>query len=1144
MRIGDYEFLEQLGEGGMAVVYRARHLSAGREVALKILRPRSDGSITGRARARDEIRATAQLTHPNIVSLLDVGTVERDLVVEGFDVAAGTDFLVLELMRGGALSSHWLRDWPQVQRLLAHVLAGLAHAHARGVIHRDLKPDNILLDDVLSTSTPKIADFGLAHLDPDTVLQGSGQFSGTPHYMAPEQIRGELRDYGPWTDLYAVGCVAHELVTGRPPYQGSNYLDVLNQHLHADRPSLPRGLPVPPGLEAWLGWLLDKDPRSRCQHAADAAWSLLTLPPVPAPAPLASNATPVASVATTLAAPTIPWLPETLPMVRNSEAFPGVESAPSHRVDEAPLPTKLIPPVPRIWAEELGHHRQVLRHTGVKLHGLRPVPLLRRDEERALLWNALRAVHDAGTPMCILVEGASGTGKSRLLGSFAAAAAECGAARSLWAEHERRDEFHGLGGMVRRHFRIGGLDAASALERIERWLGDLASPEFLRQARLWTPWVGHHASNRDPADVTPTTVGTAHELLGMLTRDRPAVLVVDDAQWGPEALFVLREILRRDELPVLAVLAHDPTAVDAWPGVDGLLRDLAASPQTRRIVLDPVPDKAQHALLTEWYGLEFEAAVGLLAHSRGDLRYLQNLLADAIERGALEASADGWAIGRPEELSLPRDTFQLVRDRLDRFLQDASASGGSVEMALELAATLGSRFEEDVFRRGCAGFAAGADEVLEQAHRAHLLEPTSGGDWRFVDEMIRAVLLRSAAASGRDVEMHERAARALRPVASRGSDHFTRYATHVARSAADLPALGIVIDAARTFLWKDRELVRMIELFREIASALPLEIDSPVVVDAITLYARYQLHPYGEFDAACSLLTESLAAARRIGDERLSSEAAAALAWWEICVAPTSDTAVRLADEALGGLPAIDSPESRARVVGDATLVLGCVGRAAEADRILQDAYDSFASDDEVACRTYVASYGLEVAICGGLLERIPVWMARANDERESASGHDTLVWRHRAQAAEMLDEHDELLRCKAQLEALAPYSNRNPLVLTELLAVLSACRHDPAATSHRQLEWFDHLVSPTLYEYVRLQLAHVLLAVVDGDSARAARHLALAEPGLRTGKVVYGIARDASLAAERARQQGMNEIADALASIAARQWEKLGHPR
>ena len=256
-----YELLEVLGEGGMGVVWKARQMRLNRLVALKLLRSAGMASAESLARFRREAEAVARLRHANIVQIYEVG--EHD----------GEPYLALEFAGGGNLAQK-LADGPlppsQAAELVETLARAMHHVHQHGILHRDLKPGNVLLDE---TGAAKIGDFGLAkQLDEATAHTQTGAILGTPSYMAPEQTGGEKATVGPPTDVYALGAILYETLTGRPPFRGPTALDTLAQ-VREREPVPPRQLQpsVPRDLETICLKCLHKEPRKRYASAADLA---------------------------------------------------------------------------------------------------------------------------------------------------------------------------------------------------------------------------------------------------------------------------------------------------------------------------------------------------------------------------------------------------------------------------------------------------------------------------------------------------------------------------------------------------------------------------------------------------------------------------------------------------------------------------------------------------------------------------------------------------------------------------------------------------------------------------------------------------------------------------------------------------------
>jgi serine/threonine protein kinase len=265
---GEYEILGELGRGGMGVVYKARQVSLGRLAALKVLLTGPHASAEDLARFQTEARAVADLQHPNIVQ------------VYGFGEHDGKPFLALEYLDGGNLRR--FEGLPQEAKTVARVMEALAqalqHAHDKKIVHRDLKPANVLLagkpDTPLGECQPRIADFGLAKRigGEDAGHTATNAIMGTPAYMAPEQARGSTRDVGPAADIYGLGAILYQLLTGLPPFRGSSIQEVLLMVQSAD-PLPPRQLlpSIPLDLQTICLKCLEKEPGRRYPSAGELA---------------------------------------------------------------------------------------------------------------------------------------------------------------------------------------------------------------------------------------------------------------------------------------------------------------------------------------------------------------------------------------------------------------------------------------------------------------------------------------------------------------------------------------------------------------------------------------------------------------------------------------------------------------------------------------------------------------------------------------------------------------------------------------------------------------------------------------------------------------------------------------------------------
>lgn len=278
-----YRLGERLGEGGMGEVWRGSDELLGRPVAVKLLRGVFESEATT-ARFRQEARTAARLNHPHVVTVYDFGAHEERL------------YLVMELVDGHSLQRELAMtgtlSHPRTAAIAAQAAAGLAAAHAQGIIHRDIKPANLLL---ASDGTVKVGDFGLARFtdESSTALTRVGHVMGTIDYLAPERVVGHPTD--PASDVYALGCVLYALLTGHPPFRSDTPASVMYQHVH-DSPVPPRQLcpDLPEAFEARLLRMLAKDPAERPTARQVAGWfasPALAVVPVAkaAPAPAQSS---------------------------------------------------------------------------------------------------------------------------------------------------------------------------------------------------------------------------------------------------------------------------------------------------------------------------------------------------------------------------------------------------------------------------------------------------------------------------------------------------------------------------------------------------------------------------------------------------------------------------------------------------------------------------------------------------------------------------------------------------------------------------------------------------------------------------------------------------------------------------------------
>jgi len=445
----------------------------------------------------------------------------------------------MPLMTEGTLSDRCGdMPWSAQRQVLRAILSALAHAHARGVIHRDIKPSNLLF----GRDGVQLADFGIAHSIAGTSDE-PWPAAGTPAWMAPEQFEGRWRDFGPWTDLYALGCVAWAMACGKRPFdtQGREISAAYRAHRTWPAPRIRATQPLPRGLEPWIHRLMAKDPADRYGHAADALRDLDAL---------------------------------------EDDAEP--------------------PRWPEHWPQDRVGSARRLGGAGLGLYGLRGIPMVGRGPERDALWTALTRAWTRSRVHIAWLEGPAGTGKSRLARWLAETAAEAGMARWLHAVHSpdggRAD---GLAPLARRLLRAEGLEGSALRDRAQRlvdpsvalavaeWLSGGAGSRhgLLRELleaesrdRPLVLWLDDIVRNADTVDFV------AHLLEADPARAILCVMTArteDLAEYPAQAARV-RELLELSAATTLTVGALPAELREAFVGqVLGLRGDLAARVSAR-----------------------------------------------------------------------------------------------------------------------------------------------------------------------------------------------------------------------------------------------------------------------------------------------------------------------------------------------------------------------------------------------------------------------------------------------------------------------------------------------------------------------------------------------------------------------------------
>ena len=742
--LGAFQLVAPLGRGGMADVWHGEHLETETPVAIKILTGYAANRSSWRAAFRQEIRAVAGLSHRAIVHVDEFGEVPEGLP-EGLH--AGSPYLVMELVSGGNLLHRLGRtDWGELRAILLRILDGLAHAHARGLVHRDIKPGNVLGQ----AGVYKLADFGICH-DLSTNSDGTDAMAGTPAYMAPEQWASAWRDYGPWTDLYGLGCLAWALATGTPPFgRGLDARTLHRRHLLVEVPEFKPTCPVPDGFEAWLRSLLVKDPARRVQRAADAVWSLLELDDDVEPGKVAPGDPVAASI--------------TYMDTRWSVVLPEISG---HSLDDSVLTAGALDAiplrVPRTWRREGDDRGRLLQGAGRTLIGFRSAPLVGREVEQDSLWEGLLQAVSTRRPRVVLLHGAAGSGKSRLarwmtersheVGAAEVLRVDCGAARDplvaglsdhLQVRHCAADE---LVLRLRKHLAFFGQDNPYELAALR----DFLDPGGDRRSRPF----GAAPADRRARLAAPVS------LLQRVTTARPVVLWLDDLHQQEEVLEFVERLLATDgDLPLLVVatvrddLAESQLVFDRLPDRD----------EVRSLPIGPVPARVWPQLATGILALEEGLAKQVGERAAGNPLFAVQLIADWVQRELLVEGPQGFRLRPGVAAPLPEGLHQIWLERVETLLSGRSEADGQ---ALEIAALLGARVDAAEWQRACeAGGAVPSEDLVEQmlARRLIVAEsqaPGAARQWAMAHGLLNESLRRRAEDAGRLEANHRACAAAI-----------------------------------------------------------------------------------------------------------------------------------------------------------------------------------------------------------------------------------------------------------------------------------------------------------------------------------------------------------------------------------------------
>jgi serine/threonine protein kinase/tetratricopeptide (TPR) repeat protein len=693
-----YEVVRELGRGGMGVVYLCKDAVTGDRVALKRLRTPEKGVARAAEESwwfHQEARAVSLLDHPAIVRARDFG-----------QLADGTPFFVMNVLPGRSVHE-WMHTthmpFGVVWAMVDQVLAALAHAHARGVIHGDLKPSNVMLDLASGPlgSRAFVLDLGLAWLREyrhDSRLDGASapevavhSGAGTVGWVAPEQIRRQVALVGPATDLYALGCIVYRVLTGREVFEGSAQ-DVLRAHkrVAVAPPKLPEGVPTPVGK--FILRLLEKKPWNRYEFAADArrAWGQLR----PAGTP-------------------------TLEEI--------VKARPSQRAMPAAHARSLAPGI----------------------LSLRSPKLVARLEERRELWNSVQAIASgARRQELIALIGEAGVGKSRIAEWLCSEVHEQGVMLPLRARYGRTPSpLDGITGAITAHYGLTRADRANVEHTLmARW--EVAADD--EEALAWVAATAEWMRPSPPGGVSP--VGPSGKrfvldrpelrflvikrLLQRLTAQRPVLMWLDDLHFASPNTF---EVLRRlkvdsPELPLLIVATARSETLTT--DLDAALRMEAVRATWGGRVLDlkPLATDETETLLRTALPLADSAVRRAVEQSRGNPLFALQLLYAWAGGGYLTLDGDRYGVPEQALRGRPITTAELWDERI-------RAIPTELRLSAYAAAALGVDVRGEVLKMLCASLGMDARDALVELTRAQILFPAGNDQYNWPHALLQEHLL-------------------------------------------------------------------------------------------------------------------------------------------------------------------------------------------------------------------------------------------------------------------------------------------------------------------------------------------------------------------------------------------------------------------
>lgn len=718
---GRYVLDEIIGSGGMGVVFGGRDRRTGAKVAVKRLHERFVDDPQRRLGMAHEVRAMARLNHPGVVRVLDFG----------FEL--GSPYVVMERIDGRPLSEYVqvTLEWPQIRALGLAILRTLAHAHARGVVHLDLKPANIL---VTGPTSVKIVDFGIARLTDahdaaDSLDPPSGPDSesreravrGSRGYMAPEQATADESRIGPASDLFAVGVILYLMVTGNLPYPTRSRAPERDPGdddpaAREPRPLVPRS-PIPDEVRPILASLLASDCFARGEFAADYVRRLAATPgDMPKSLPrLPGDELIARSIPSSVAIPEGTLAQEAAPTRRIDPADPKIAAGGTIIMVDGDLTIASSPPTgsrPDTSSGRTGAFASIQDPETDRLSqppggggpsrwglfGVREPLIAGRAREQGFLLEPAVEVLQNRTARVRILRGATGVGKSRLARWIQQRSREDGSFCGLAAFYGRGGPNGGVRGALRDWLRVRGAPQDQVATRAKERLG-CSTLEAYALALVLRPG-GVRPGHREGREVERALLIA----LRHLCRQRPLLLWIDDAgaSAGSGAYKLVLSLLAADEaapLP-LYVVATESSNVPAEDAA--IAARLEAHPATRVLDLERLDDETIQRIATDLLPLDAPTLNDVARRAAGNPLYATHLLAHWVETDQLKPTDDRGNLGRAGGGPFRAETLRdVMRARLDGIAARSPDPARELEI-LERVGMLGRRVPHELLVRAIA----------------------------------------------------------------------------------------------------------------------------------------------------------------------------------------------------------------------------------------------------------------------------------------------------------------------------------------------------------------------------------------------------------------------------------------------------------